>query len=109
MSLLVQGMSITSISRLLHLDEPEGNSNDNTFGMEIPEEINANLQEVTLTDEHIKDANQLKDMSIPPKTLVIMVKRDNKFLVPNGKMELYAGDRLLMISEDEEHQVMISN
>ena len=108
-SLIVQGMSITSLSRLLHLDEPDGNSNDNTFGMEIPEEINANLQEVTLTNEHIKDANQLKDMSIPPKTLVIMVKRDNKFLVPNGKMELYAGDRLLMISEDEEHQVMISN
>ena len=101
-------MSITSISRLLHLDEPEGNENENIFGMELPEEINAILQEVTLTKEQVNEANQLKNMTIPPKTLVIMVKRKDKFLVPNGTMELFAGDRLLMISEDEEHHVMIS-
>ena len=46
-------------------------------------------------------------MSIPPKTLVIMVKREGKFLVPNGTMILLPGDRLLMISEDDEHQLML--
>ncbi len=108
MSLIVQGMSITSISKLLRLDLPEDDSNESIFGMELPEEINAVLQELTLTKEHLKEANQLKNMTLPPKTLVIMVKRDDRFLVPNGTMELYAGDRLLMISEDEEHHVLIS-
>ena len=62
---------------------------------------------MTLTEEHLERANQLKDMSLPPKTLVIMVKRNEKFLVPNGTMILLPGDRLLMISEDDEHQLML--
>ncbi len=108
MSLTVQGMSITSISKLLHLYLPENENNKKIFGMELPEEINAVLQEITLTEERLKEANQLKNMTLPPKTLVIMVKRNNKFMVPNGTMELLAGDRLLMISEDEEHHVVLS-
>ncbi len=108
MSLIVQGMSITSIAKMLHLIKPEDESKKSIFGMELPEEINAILQELTLTKEQLEQANQLKDMTLPPKTLVIMVKREDKFLVPNGTMELLAGDRLLMISEDDEHQVLIS-
>ncbi len=108
MSLTVQGMSISSISKLLHLNLPENENNKMIFGMELPEEINAVLQEITLTEESLKEANQLKNMTLPPKTLVIMVKRNNKFMVPNGTMELLAGDRLLMISEDDEHHVVLS-
>ena len=108
MSLIVQGMSITSFAKFLHLDMPDDGKNNNIFGMELPEEINAILQELTLTKEQLKEANQLKNMTLPPKTLVIMVKRDDRYLVPNGTMELKSGDRLLMISEDEEHQVHIS-
>ena len=108
MSLIVQGMSITSIAKMLHLIKPEDESKKSIFGMELPEEINAILQELTLTKEQLEQANQLKDMTLPPKTLVIMVKRGNKYLVPNGTMELLSGDRLLMISEDDEHQVLIS-
>lgn len=108
MSLTVQGMSISSISKLLHLNLPENENNKMIFGMELPEEINAVLQEITLTEESLKEANQLKNMTLPPKTLVIMVKRNNKFMVPNGTMKLLAGDRLLMISEDDEHHVVLS-
>lgn len=107
MSLIVQGMTISRIARKLHLDTPEDSSEPEMFGMELPEEINAILQEITLTEEHLKVANQLKDMSIPPKTLVIMVKRDGKFLVPNGTMILLPGDRLLMICEDDQHQLIL--
>ena len=107
MSLVVQGMTISHIAKKLHLDTPDGNNEPETFGMELPEEINAVLQEVVLDEEHLKEANQLKDMSIPPKTLVIMVKRNDKFLVPNGTMVLLPGDRLLMISEDDEHQLIL--
>ena len=107
MSLLLQGMTISHVAKKLDLDIPDDGSDSEAFGMELPEEINAILQEVVLTEEHLQEANQLKNMSIPPKTLVIMVKREGKFLVPNGTMILLPGDRLLMISEDDEHQLML--
>ena len=32
----------------------------------------------------------------------MMIKRGEKFIVPNGSVELHAGDRLLIISENDD-------
>ena len=41
-------------------------------------------------------------MRLPAGMLVMMVKRGSKFIVPNGSMKLYAGDRLLIISSADD-------
>ena len=41
----------------------------------------------------------LKDMNLPQGTLVMIVKRDNEYLIPNGTLKLHVGDKLLLISE----------
>ena len=45
---------------------------------------------------------QLKDYDLPKGTLVMLVKRDNKYMVPNGKLLLKKGDKLLLISQNNE-------
>jgi cell volume regulation protein A len=40
-------------------------------------------------------------MHIPQGHLAMMVKRGNKYLVPNGQLELHEGDTLLFISSNE--------
>ena len=40
-------------------------------------------------------------MHFPEGTLVMMVKRGNSFIVPNGRLELRKGDVLLTIESDE--------
>ena len=34
--------------------------------------------------------------------LVMMIKRDDRFIVPNGRVKLKEGDRLLIISDNDE-------
>ena len=46
--------------------------------------------------------NRLKDMNIPKGSLVMLVKRGNEFIIPNGQVELHAGDKLLFISENKD-------
>ena len=41
----------------------------------------------------------LKDMHLPKGTLVMIVKRGTKHLIPYGSMHLHIGDKLLLISE----------
>ena len=41
-------------------------------------------------------------MNLPQGTLVMMVKRGDQFLIPNGKLELQENDKLLLISEKRE-------
>ena len=57
--------------------------------------------EITLTDESLLHGNTLKELKLPEGMLVMMIKRDDRFIVPNGTAELRAGDRLLIISDAE--------
>lgn len=101
LSLVVQGMSISSFARWLHLDLPE-EKEGNEFGVELPDEIDTKLEDMTLTTEMLVGGNRLKDMNIPKGSLVMLVKRGNEFIIPNGQVELHAGDKLLFISENKD-------
>lgn len=57
----------------------------------------------TFTDL-LKGNGCLADMKFPEGTLVMMVKRGHSIIVPNGKLELHAGDVLLTIARQEELQ-----
>ena len=71
----------------------------NDFGVELPEEIGSDLRDLTVTAELLANGNTLKEMNIPKGTLVMIVKRGDAYLVPNGQLQLELGDKLLLISE----------
>lgn len=92
-------MTIAKMAKLLHLDLPQ-EKEGNEFGVELPDEIDSQLEDKTLTAEMLVNGNRLADMDIPKGTLVMLVKRGNEFIIPNGQVELHVGDKLLYISEN---------
>ena len=97
-SLIVQGTTVSWVARILGLSTPlEKTGND--FGVELPEEIDSDLRDVTVTEEILKKGETLKDMNLPKGTLVMIVKRGDEYLIPNGTLKLHVGDKLLLISE----------
>ncbi len=98
LSLVVQGMTITQMAKWLRLDLPvkkEGND----FGVELPEEIDSKLKDMTLSADMLVNGNRLADMQIPQGVLVMLIKRGQDFIIPNGQIELMVGDKLLFITE----------
>ena len=104
-SLIVQGTSVSFVARLLHLSTPlEKTGND--FGVELPEEIDTDLSDMTITMEMLNEADTLKDMNLPKGTLVMIVKRGDEFLIPTGTLKLHVGDKLLLISEKNKQETV---
>jgi len=104
-SLIVQGTSVSFVARLLHLSTPlEKTGND--FGVKLPEEIDTDLSDMTITMEMLNEADTLKDMNLPKGTLVMIVKRGDEFLIPNGTLKLHVGDKLLLISEKNKQETV---
>ena len=103
LSLVIQGMSISQMAKWLHLDLPE-EKEGNDFGVELPDEIDSSLHDITLTAEMLLNGNKLSEMRIPKGSLVMLVKRGNEFLIPNGQLELHEGDKLLFITENKAEQ-----
>ncbi|MCD7962562.1 MAG: potassium/proton antiporter [Rikenellaceae bacterium] len=98
-SLLVQGTTVGTMAELLGLSEKEPKENE--FGFELPEEIKSSMSEITVIPGMLRHGAHLMDITLPDNTLVVMVKRDDKYFVPKGKTQLHVNDKLLVISDNE--------
>ena len=98
-SLLIQGTTIAKVANWLHLSEHKDDAPEN-FGVDIPDELNTILQQEVVQ----KDA-YLKDYPLNEGTLVMIVERNQKYMVPNGKLLLKKGDKLLLISAKNDETI----
>ncbi|MGN0257335.1 MAG: potassium/proton antiporter [Bacteroides sp.] len=98
LSLLTQGTTISRVARALKLSIPMPKTG-NEFGVELPDEIDSDLRDMTVTAELLQRGNTLKELKLPKGTLVMIVKRGQEYLIPNGTLQLCEGDKLLLISE----------
>lgn len=101
LSLLLQGTTIPVVARMLKLscDKPEEGSD---FGVELPDAIKSVMTEINLTSGVLEKGNTLMALPLPENTLAVMVKRDGKFFIPNGRTKLEPDDKLLVISDKDE-------
>lgn len=106
LSLLIQGTTVNRMAQWLGLKDEY---REKEFKVNLPDEINAAINEMNVSAQLLNNGDLLKDVKLPPNTLVIMIKRDNEYLVPTGNTRLYLNDTLLLIAEEEQHlQELIS-
>lgn len=101
-SLIVQGTSLSAMARKLGLAMPPVQLKKLVhFDIDLPEEIESSATEMEVDAAMLTKGNMLKDLSIPSRTLVIMVRRGEDFFVPTGQSELEVGDQLLVITDND--------
>lgn len=100
LSLLVQGTTVNSMARMLRLKEP---LREKEFNLDLPDEITAAMSEMPVTAKLLTTGECLADITLPPNTLVVMIKRDDRYLVPVGGTRLHLSDTLLLISEEHKN------
>ena len=102
LSLLVQGTSLTQVARWLGLAQAgEDRTTFQDFDVEFSEDIKSILSEIALTKAALAHGNHLMDIPLSDQTLVVMVKRGHQYFIPKGNTELHAGDKLLVITNNE--------
>ena len=98
LSLLIQGMTLAPVAKWLGLSYEEDPPVE-SFGLELPEEMGM-LRDHTVTEEDLAGGKTVRNLSFPHGIRLVMVKREEKFLVPHGSMELFPGDHLMIIIGD---------
>lgn len=67
------------------------------FGIHLHDDSGYTLFEIDLTAAMLEVGNTLRDLNLPKGHLVVMIKRGDEDIVPNGTVELRPGDRLLVM------------
>lgn len=57
------------------------------------------LKEVHLRKQHIWNGHQIRDLDLSRQTIIVMVKRRNRVLIPNGNLVLLEGDRVILYTQ----------
>lgn len=99
LSLLLQGGTIAVAANKMRLLMPPAEKSH--FDVELPDEA-GELSEITVTAELIENkGNTLQALGLPKGVLVMLVKRDGRYMVPDGSLKLVEGDYLLMVASSE--------
>jgi cell volume regulation protein A len=102
LSLLIQGTTLTGVAGKLNLVlKGEDKSEFQDFDVEFSEDIKSTMTEIALNKAILAQGNRLMDIPLPNQTLAVMVKRGAQYFIPKGNTELQAGDKLLVITNDE--------
>ena len=99
LSLVIQGTTVSSMANVLGIAEEEEES---SFEVEMPDKIKSAMTEIRINASMIAHGNQLKQITLPDHTLVVMARRGERYFIPKGHTTLEEGDRLLIISDNDE-------
>ncbi len=105
-SLLSQGMTLSWLAKKMRLTLPQQDRQEPThFDISLPEEIEEKAIEVLVTEEMAPTPVHLKDLGLGKSSLVIILRRGDEYLFPNGQTLIEEGDYLLVMS-DQEHALV---
>lgn len=72
------------------------------------DEIGIKLKEVILRKEHPWVGNMIKDIRFSRNTLIVMIRRRNKVLIPGGMQVLKAGDQVVLFTSNDSHDQSVN-
>ena len=94
-SVAIQGMTIMPLAKLLGLDAPMRKTPRTPLSIEETGDDSTDSVEFTLPSE--MHDTRLCELEFPPDALILLIRRDEKFIVPRGETKLKSGDILTVM------------
>ena len=93
-SILLQGTLLPYVAKMLHMiDDKEDVLKTFT---DYTEEVPVQFIQFTVEENHPWAGSKIRDILLPPETLLVQIQRDEKDVTPNGDTVLVPGDTLIL-------------
>ncbi|HPD96535.1 MAG TPA: potassium/proton antiporter [Tenuifilaceae bacterium] len=101
-SVLIQGTSLPMVAKWLHLTLPEKLKQRTLADKELYDSIKSNLTEIVIPKDSSIVGKRIIQVGFPKTSLISFIRRNNKYITPNGSTELKANDKLYILTESSE-------
>ncbi len=99
-SLVLQGTSVPYVARLLGLTSKE--EDKKTFALDLPEDIGVTA-EFKVGESFLAKYPKAENLIFKEPVRIVMIKREDTFLVPLPSTEFVLGDKILLLASKEEY------
>jgi len=100
-SVMIQGPSIPLVARWLRVTSPLGITNDISNKLDISGEVYRQLRDLSVPRESSFAGKRIVELGLPEELLIILIERESDYVIPSGATEIHAGDKLLVISDQD--------
>ena len=106
-SILLQGSMLPWISRKLDMLDKTADVMK-TFN-DYSEEADIQFIQLTIPENHLWCGHKLKDLTLPPETLIVLIRRGEQNIIPDGETIILQNDVLVLsaITPDEVHGIKL--
>ncbi len=101
LSVLAQGTTIPVAARRLGVEVPATANDRYTFDTIITGDEGHGLRQVTIVEHAPAVGRSVVSLGLPSGVLLVLVYRNGQVVMPQGGTVLEAGDRVLLLSEDD--------
>ncbi|MBI4759956.1 MAG: potassium/proton antiporter [Chloroflexota bacterium] len=100
-SAMVQGASIPYVAKWLGVDMPVTQKPIYPIEFTPVSGFKSELKELTISAGSIADGKPIVELYLPQEFLIILIARENEFILPSGGITLHAGDTLIVLADKE--------
>ena len=101
-SVLIQGTTLSVVAKWLNVASSQKSENDeNPVDAIVQEHPKAVMEEIIIpADNHIV-GKKIVELTFPKNAIIAMIKRNDKYITPNGSTKINTNDMLIIISDNE--------
>lgn len=101
-SVLLQGMTLTTVARWLHVDVPPKVKRKFPLDLELKDNSKSDLLEIDVPHESPAVGHQVVKLDLPKQSMIVLIHRDGKYISPDGDTTIHGGDHLLVLADSKE-------
>lgn len=101
-SVLIQGTTIPLAAKLLGVNAPETKTKTENVEFEFHYDENSQKIELVIPQNSEAIGKQLVELGLPESAIIILIKREDKSIVPRGGTIIEPQDKLLILAENDD-------
>ena len=100
-SVILQGRTLMPLARLLKLDSPLNDRSRAPLELEHTDQISGETHEFDVTENSSAIDKTLAELNLPHTVLVMLIRRNKKFILARGNTKIHLGDGMLIMGDRE--------
>lgn len=98
-SVLIQGTTLKMVAKWLKLDLPDDEKRSMSIKFELSPEDHHIFKKLKVKDT--LHQQYIKDVQLPNGVLIMMIKRNGRYITPGGQTKILSGDELMVLATDQ--------